>query len=128
MFDPERRTESLNDHGLRRNGQSGFYGKRMWRHFDEQEGYPDGMCLDGRGRLWVAFWDGGAIRAFDPEEAIGVNPIAEFQLPVQRPTKIAFTGEGDCFVSSTSIGLENRIVNGLDDGRLLRPKARMFEL
>jgi sugar lactone lactonase YvrE len=53
-------------------------------------GVPDGMCVDAEGNLWVAFWDGGAVRCFSPEGAL----LEELPVPVRRPTSCSFGGPG----------------------------------
>jgi sugar lactone lactonase YvrE len=53
------------------------------------EGFPDGMAADADGRLWVAFWDGGAVRCFDGASGALVTSI---ELPVTRPTNCTFAG------------------------------------
>ncbi|MFD1402843.1 SMP-30/gluconolactonase/LRE family protein [Robinsoniella peoriensis] len=45
---------------------------------DEKEGAPDGMCMDGRGQLWVAMWGGGKVQCYDP--GTGAK-IKEVQVP-----------------------------------------------
>ena len=30
--------------------------KRVWKRFADDEGYPDGMCFDTEGCVWVAHW------------------------------------------------------------------------
>ncbi|MGD2133707.1 MAG: SMP-30/gluconolactonase/LRE family protein [Maricaulaceae bacterium] len=77
--------------------------KTVWRRFEETEGYPDGMTVDARGDLWVAFWDGSCIRRFDRDGAV----LEEMQLPVPRPTSVALGGDDSAtlFVTSASIGL-----------------------
>jgi D-xylonolactonase len=92
---------------------------RAWAEFDIAMGYPDGMCFDHKGRLWIAFWDGSAIRAFDPRCAQCDAPIAQVNLPVQRPTKLAFTPAGDCFVTSASVDIGKSDI----DGALIRIDA-----
>jgi sugar lactone lactonase YvrE len=51
-------------------------------------GSPDGMTVDAKGNLWVAFWDGGAVRCFSPAGEL----LEEVSLPVRRPTSCAFAG------------------------------------
>jgi sugar lactone lactonase YvrE len=53
-------------------------------------GFPDGMSIDAEGNLWVAFWDGGAVRCFSPEGAL----LEELSVPVRRPTSCTFGGAG----------------------------------
>ncbi|RMH39233.1 MAG: SMP-30/gluconolactonase/LRE family protein [Gammaproteobacteria bacterium] len=57
----------------------------VFRQLESSHGYPDGMNIDGQGRLWVAFWDGWCVRAFDPESGAIVQ---EIRLPVPRPTSV----------------------------------------
>lgn len=74
------------------------------RHSD---GYPDGMACDAEGCLWIAFWDGWAVRRFSPEG----EQLAEHRLPVSRPTCPAFGGADldRLFVTSASIGLDKAL-------------------
>jgi sugar lactone lactonase YvrE len=51
-------------------------------------GSPDGLAVDAEGGIWVAFWDGAAVRRFDPAGAL----TAAIDLPVPRPTRPAFGG------------------------------------
>jgi sugar lactone lactonase YvrE len=51
-------------------------------------GAPDGMTVDAEGNLWVAFWDGGAVRCFSRAGEI----LEEVSLPVRRPTSCTFGG------------------------------------
>jgi sugar lactone lactonase YvrE len=52
-------------------------------------GYPDGMTLDREGRLWIAFFGGGAVRCWDPRRKQVVHTI---ELPVSQVTACAFGG------------------------------------
>lgn len=62
--------------------------RRPFIRFDEAMGIPDGMTVDAEGGLWVAFYDGWAVRRFDPdgtlERTIG--------LPAARTTSCCFGG------------------------------------
>lgn len=51
---------------------------------------PDGMAVDIDGNLWVAFYDGWRVEVFD---ATGTSIHVE-RLEVQKPTSVAFGGDG----------------------------------
>jgi sugar lactone lactonase YvrE len=78
----------------------GFDEKRVFLQFGPGDGYPDGMDVDRGGNLWIAFWDGAAVRRFSPE---GVT-LEEIAIPAPRPTSIALVG-GKAYVTSARIGL-----------------------
>lgn len=50
------------------------------------EGEPDGLALDAEGSVWVAMWDGWAVRCYSP---IG-ELLAVVDVPVARPTAVCF--------------------------------------
>lgn len=50
---------------------------------------PDGMTIDAEGMLWVAFWEGWAVRRYDPNNG---RLLQEIKLPVARVTTCAFGG------------------------------------
>ena len=60
------------------------------RLVDAQPGWgrPDGLAVDADGGIWVAFWDGWAVRRFDSRGEL----TAVIKLPVARPTRPAFGG------------------------------------
>jgi sugar lactone lactonase YvrE len=62
-------------------------------------GMPDGMTIDTNGNLWVAHWDGGAVRCWCPSTG---RCIEEIQVPCARPTSCCFGGEGYRFLFITS--------------------------
>jgi sugar lactone lactonase YvrE len=55
---------------------------------DPAWGSPDGLAVDAEGGIWVAFWDGSAVRRFDPTGRL----TAAIELPAERPTRPAFGG------------------------------------
>ena len=80
--------------------------KRVFAHFREEQGYPDGMTVDAEGCLWVAFWDGWCIRRLAPDGRI----LEEVGVPVARPTSCAFgrSGLDKLFVTSARVGLNEK--------------------
>jgi sugar lactone lactonase YvrE len=65
-------------------------GKRRLVDAEPGWGQPDGLAVDAEGGIWVAFWDGWAVRRFDPDGALA----AVIEVPVARPTRPAFGGPG----------------------------------
>lgn len=50
---------------------------------------PDGMCIDNKGMLWVAFCHGGCVVNFDPKSG---KEIRRITLPVLESTSCCFGG------------------------------------
>ncbi len=59
------------------------------KKFDKEEGYPDGMCIDREGALWVALYNGGKVIRIDPDSG---ETLFEIQLPVPQATSCTFGG------------------------------------
>jgi sugar lactone lactonase YvrE len=79
-------------------------GRRTFAVIEEGAGFPDGLTVDADGCVWVALWDGGAVRRYTPEGALDrVVP-----LPVRRSTACAFGGPGlrDLYVTTARVGLD----------------------
>jgi len=68
-------------------------------------GWPDGMTIDGDGNLWVAFWDGWAVRCFSGDDGSLLDEIA---VPVARPTSCAFGGADmrQLYITTARSGLD----------------------
>lgn len=77
--------------------------RRPLIHFEESAGLPDGMTVDAEGYLWVAFYDGWAVRRYTPAGALD----RVIRLPAARITSCAFGGPGltDLYVTSAAAGL-----------------------
>lgn len=54
----------------------------------ESEGKPDGLIVDDEGCIWVALWQGSAVRRYSPDGRL----VRQINLPVSCPTKCAFGG------------------------------------
>ncbi|MEO6248713.1 MAG: SMP-30/gluconolactonase/LRE family protein [Sphingomicrobium sp.] len=78
--------------------------REVFLRFAGDEGYPDGMTVDAEDCLWVAFWDGWAVRRFSPTG----DELAMIEVPAQRPTSVAFGGAAldRLYISSARIGLD----------------------
>lgn len=77
--------------------------KRIWKRFAEDEGYPDGMCFDAEGCVWVAHWGAGCVSRF----SLGGALLRRIGLPTSHITNLCFGGVGldRLFVSSARAGL-----------------------
>jgi len=71
--------------------------RRTLIEFDS--GFPDGMCADEQGHLWIAIWGLGEIRRYSPEGALQ-QTIA---VPAPHVSSVAFAGpELDTLVITTA--------------------------
>lgn len=63
-------------------------GRRVIVEIAEPGVAPDGLTVDAEGGIWVALWDGGAVRCYTSEGSL----VATVPVPVDRPTSCAFGG------------------------------------
>lgn len=77
--------------------------KRTWKVLDESEGFPDGMCFDATGNVWVAHWGAGLLSQFSSSGEL----LQRVRLPVSNVTNIAFGGEklNRLYVTTARVGL-----------------------
>ncbi|MFF5668734.1 SMP-30/gluconolactonase/LRE family protein [Streptomyces hygroscopicus] len=78
-------------------------GRRPFVEVEAGAGFPDGLCVDADGAVWVALWDGAAIRRYAPDGTL--DRVVE--LPFPRPTACAFGGTDlrDLYLTSARVGL-----------------------
>ncbi|MEU5291058.1 SMP-30/gluconolactonase/LRE family protein [Streptomyces umbrinus] len=78
-------------------------GRRQLAVIEEGDGFPDGLTVDADGCVWVALWDGGAVRRYTPDGKL--DRVVE--LPVPRPTACAFGGADltDLYITTARTGL-----------------------
>lgn len=72
-------------------------------------GYPDGMAVDGAGCLWIAMWDGHAVRRYDPRDGQLTDVVT---LPCPNVTSCAFGGRDgkDLYITTAREGIsEDRL-------------------
>lgn len=120
-FDPDGTTLYLADsarsviyrHDLRPDGSLGA--AEIFADCPIGRGVPDGMSVDGDGTLWVAIWDGAAVRRFRPDG----TESGEIPLPVRRPTSVTLV-PGAVLVTSARKGLAHP--SRLDGATLVLPQ------
>ncbi|MCW2869747.1 MAG: Calcium-binding protein, partial [Streptomyces oryziradicis] len=73
---------------------------------EDDAGFPDGLTVDADGCVWVALWDGGAVRRYTPEGKL--DRVVE--VPAARPTACAFGGPEltDLYITTATTGLDAR--------------------
>jgi sugar lactone lactonase YvrE len=71
--------------------EDGVTNRRMAVSFDTKDGYPDGMCIDTEDGLWIAFYNGSAIRRYDTRNNFALTH--EIKVPATRTTSCAFAGK-----------------------------------
>lgn len=69
----------------------GITNRRLAVSFSQDLGYPDGMCIDTEDGLWIAFYNGSAIRRFDTRNNFAMTH--EIKMPAVRTTSCAFVGK-----------------------------------
>ncbi|MFE9498327.1 SMP-30/gluconolactonase/LRE family protein [Streptomyces collinus] len=77
--------------------------RRTLVEIEEGAGFPDGLTVDAEGCVWVALWDGGAVRRYTPSgELDRVVP-----LPTPRTTACVFGGPDltDLYITTAHVGL-----------------------
>ncbi|WP_327428453.1 SMP-30/gluconolactonase/LRE family protein [Streptomyces sp. NBC_01236] len=77
--------------------------RRQLAVIPDGEGFPDGLTVDADGCVWVALWDGGAVRRYTPDGDLD----RVIELPVRRPTACAFGGADltDLYITTARTGL-----------------------
>jgi sugar lactone lactonase YvrE len=60
----------------------------LWAVNFTVDGYPDGMCADAEGNLWIAMWGKGEVRRYSP----GGRLLARVHVPAPNVSCVAFVG------------------------------------
>jgi sugar lactone lactonase YvrE len=78
--------------------------REVFIQLGEADGHPDGIVLDSEDCLWVALWDGWAVRRYAPDGRL----LLTIPMPCARVTKIAFGGPDlrTAYVTTARVGLD----------------------
>ncbi|MGW0334772.1 SMP-30/gluconolactonase/LRE family protein [Streptomyces sp. NPDC003011] len=77
--------------------------RRPLVEIEDGAGFPDGLTVDADGCVWVALWDGAAVRRYTP----GGELDQVIDLPTPRVTACAFGGPDltDLYITTARVGL-----------------------
>lgn len=78
-------------------------GRRTLAEIEESAGFPDGLTVDAEGCVWVALWQGSAVRRYTPDGELD----RVIELPVPLVTACAFGGPdlSDLYITTARVGL-----------------------
>ncbi|MET9785843.1 SMP-30/gluconolactonase/LRE family protein [Streptomyces canus] len=95
---PTRRVDVFDHESGRLSGRRTFVG------IEDGAGFPDGLTVDADGCVWVALWDGGAVRRYTPDGSLD----HVITLPTPRVTACAFGGPDltDLYITTARVGLD----------------------
>jgi sugar lactone lactonase YvrE len=82
-------------------------GRRRFAEVDAGPILPDGLAVDAEGGVWVALWDGGAVRRYAPDGALD----AVVPLPCARVTACTFGGADldELFITTSRLELPDGV-------------------
>lgn len=64
--------------------------QRLWLRFGDDDGHPDGMTTDAKGRLWIAHWGAACVTCHDP---LSAAELARIRLPTDHVSNCCFGGK-----------------------------------
>lgn len=62
--------------------------REVFAQFDSTQGYPDGMCFDTQGHLWIALWGAASLAELNPEGHL----LRRVPVPAKNVTNVCFGG------------------------------------
>lgn len=81
-------------------------GRRILVTFLENDGSPDGLCVDSEGCIWLAMWGAGRINRYSPSGQL----VGGVSVPVSCPSSCAFgsTDLNVLFITTASLTLNSK--------------------
>ncbi|MEU6282146.1 SMP-30/gluconolactonase/LRE family protein [Streptomyces sp. NPDC047028] len=81
----------------------GIRNRRPLVEIEEGAGFPDGLTVDADGCVWVALWNGGAVRRYTPDGALD----RVVTVPAPLTTACAFGGPAltDLYITTARVSL-----------------------
>lgn len=78
--------------------------ERVFAEVPSGEGYPDGICVDADGCVWLAHWGGWRVTRFAPDGRVE----RVLKMPVPQVTSCAFGGADldTLYITTAAIGLD----------------------
>jgi sugar lactone lactonase YvrE len=101
---------------------TGATGPRRVLLTTEDGRFPDGMCVDAEGCLWIAIWEGGQVRRYSPQGEL----LQAIDVPAPHPSCVAFAGPGlaTLVITTATKGLDaERLAASPLSGRLFTVDA-----
>jgi len=85
-------------------GDSGLTGRRPFVDLSAEANLPDGLTVDEEGGVWVALYEGGAVRRYTPDGVL--DEVIE--VPAKKVTACTFGGPNldELFITTSREGLE----------------------
>ena len=82
---------------------TGLTGRRPFAEIAERDGHPDGLTVDAEGGVWVALYDGAAVRRYSADGVLD----AVIDVPPRKVTACTFGGErlDTLFITTSREGL-----------------------
>jgi len=80
--------------------------REVFAKIDKDDGFPDGLCVDAQGLVYVSLFSGSKVRAFDP----GGNTAFDIHVPVPQVTSCTFGGPDlkTLFITTAEEGLTHQ--------------------
>jgi sugar lactone lactonase YvrE len=78
--------------------------ERVFATVPSSDGWPDGICVDAEGCVWLAHWGGWRLTRFTPDGRVD----RVLKVPVPQVTSCAFGGAGldTLYITTAAIGLD----------------------